>query len=416
MKRIKRVIKSLIRPLMEVWFSVPLVVLVMSRKLSGKVKNTYRSICFNSATAFAKMFSKFSQYYCKIELLPKYAKDVVECNLPTDTKENEWGIVIQGPVNEFTAETIRIYRKVFPKAVIIVSTWNYTDSKFAEELRGIADEVILNEPPKTNGFGNVNYHAKSSYEGMKRACELGIPYAVKTRTDKRFYAPMLFEYLKSLLEIFPVDESVRSQQKERIIVESGSMTRPYLLADQFYFGTSQDLMKFFDVPQDPRNFTGKTTPEWGRYIESSKKWIDTHKGRSRISNAVELYLTKSYIQRTSSGGYESTVKNFWEDIRKRFLIITEKALSEYFDKYDTRYVKFPIGAEWNIVQRDRDFPFTAFSSFPLIRGHLLYDSELENYYSNSIELFPMLGSFCSGYEHLDEVLKDLPLLKGDGQH
>ncbi|MBQ7543336.1 MAG: hypothetical protein IJT02_00140 [Synergistaceae bacterium] len=416
--RIKKFINATAIQIFSVWYSLPLMFVALARKL--RISKGERMLTYTSANAFTRVFSKFSRYYGLIEFLPKSAEDVTACNLLTDTKDREYAVVIQGPVlNGFTAESIRVYRKILPKAHIIVSTWKGTDGKLADELRELADDVLLNEPPETNGLLNVNYQAKSSYAGMKRASELGIPYAIKIRSDMRMYTPMVFEYMKSLIEAFPLDESVSQRQKERIIATSrgGAVARKYFIRDYFYFGATRDLLNFFDFPPDPVNYSGLTTEDIGLYLHSIKKWVDDN-GENLIHVSPEIQLTKSYLQRTTTGNCESTVKRFWEDVSKRFLIVSLSELRLYWDKYNAFRVNFwNMGQTWDGQPKtDEGRDFITPLCLSLIKGHLLYSSNLEEAHRYRIEPFHNLGTFCSGYEHIDEVLKDFPLLRGDGQH
>ena len=251
----------------------------------------------NFAFAFSDMSGKLSNDYCQIEFLPKYAEHVAPCTLPTDTKDKEYAIVLQGPVlNEFTAETVKIYRKIFPKAAIIASTWKSTDEKLSDELKTLADEVILSDPPEVPGVGNVNYQVKSSYAGIRRAHELGIPYAVKTRVDQRIYNPIMFEYMKSLLEAYPLDSKYSQWQKERIIaLQGGGIAEHYYISDYFYFGTTQDLLNFFDFPPDPATIARVSRPDM------LKRWNGNQGGPS-LCFRPEVELLKSYIMRFGGGG------------------------------------------------------------------------------------------------------------------
>ena len=417
MKSIKEFVKCLITIPAAVWYGLPLLCLVPAKLFRKFWRNSDRFITRILAVTFAKLFSRFSRYYCMIEFLPKKAEDITPCSLLTDTKNNEYAVVIQGPVNEFTAESVRVYRKIFPKAVIIVSTWVNTDERLAAELRGLADDVLLNEPPKTSGLLNVNYQAKSSYAGIRRAYELGIPYVMKTRSDQRIYTPLMFEYFKSLLEVFPLDGRYSQWQKERIITDSGShISKQYFIRDFFYFGTSQDLMNFFDFPPDPINYRGMTTEDWGKYLFSLKKWLDAD-GIGRIQISPEIQLTKSYIKRFGPEGCESTLKNFWEDVKGRFLMVSRSELRTFWDRAHTRHCLnfWNIGQTWDgHPEADADRYFITPLWLSLVKGHLLYDPKLEEAHKHDIEPFHNLGSFCNGYEFLDEVVKDIPLLRGDG--
>ena len=87
----------------------------------------------------------------------------------------------------------------------------------------------------------------------------------------------------------------------------------------------------------------------------------------------------------------------------------------YWDKYDATACNF-----WGISadiykshpESDEMMIFNTQMCAALIRGHILYEERFEEFCKNSVEPFPNLGSFCLGCEYLDELMKDLPFLKG----
>jgi len=188
----------------------------------------------------AKTIGNHTGSYCLLDFLPRTAEQVSLSVLPTDTEENEFAIVIQGPISEgFTPETVRIYKRLFPKAALIVSTWDDTDAVQLEDIEENA-VLLLNRMPEVVGMHNINCQCLSSRAGIREAQRIGARYVLKTRTDQRIYAPYALEYLKSLLEVFPLDGSARQWQKERIITLNGPIDTayaPYWIQDFFYFGT-----------------------------------------------------------------------------------------------------------------------------------------------------------------------------------
>lgn len=92
-------------------------------------------------------------------------------------------------------ETVKLYKKHFPENTkIIISTWNDENEKYLENFRLENVHVVLSEKPNYPGISNVNYQIESSKNGLKYAKEkLNCEYAIKTRTDQRFYATNIYE-------------------------------------------------------------------------------------------------------------------------------------------------------------------------------------------------------------------------------
>ena len=65
--------------------------------------------------------------------------------------DNKFAIIIQGPIeneDEFTLETVKIYKKIFPNTKIILSTWNTEKQSIIDKFKRENIEIILNEIPK----------------------------------------------------------------------------------------------------------------------------------------------------------------------------------------------------------------------------------------------------------------------------
>ena len=112
---------------------------------------------------------------------PKKSKHI---NIISTSKnlENEFAIILQGPIDNeenFTLETIRIYKKIFPNARIILSTW---ENENINQIRLIQKEnidLIQNKIPRNSGTGNINLQLKSTSAGIELAKSEGIKYTLK---------------------------------------------------------------------------------------------------------------------------------------------------------------------------------------------------------------------------------------------
>lgn len=215
-------------------------------------------------------------------LKPKYSDDVntVSANL---IKSGQLAVIIQGPLileNNFTIESIILYKKIFKDATIILSTWDDEDEKNISMARAHDAEVILNKKPETSGQyyhpsyniiltkggpGNVNLQLISTKNAILRAEEMDIAYCLKTRSDFRFYRHDLFDYFCCLMKAFPVEDATRQHQR---LITSSFITAKYRLYginDTMMFGDTRDMLAYWDVDLYEEGITP--------YIDPVKKQI-----------------------------------------------------------------------------------------------------------------------------------------------
>ena len=190
----------------------------------------------------------------------------LECSSDNANTYPRSAIVIQGPVAEeknFTLETIRIYKKYFPQAIIVLSTWNDTDPAVCENIRKENIEVLLNAKPTVAGYKNINFQIVSTSAGVRRAKQLGAEYMLKTRTDQRFYNPRLLYFLYKTIHAFPVFMA-GTRQKKRLIFSSASKRsqyRFYYASDMMMFGCTNDMDAYWHVSQVTSETMGSNAPE-----------------------------------------------------------------------------------------------------------------------------------------------------------
>ena len=165
-------------------------------------------------------------------------------------------IIFQGAIHPvWTKIACKSARKCFPKATIILSTWE------GSSVDGIEfDSVIFSKDPggfpyfaerKNSELNNVNRQILST----KRALSLvKTNYTLKTRTD--------FCITKnSLCEVFERANKLERRKdycisKARIITLTASdlnkrAPRPFNISDFFFFGLTCDIFDLFDIPLEP---------------------------------------------------------------------------------------------------------------------------------------------------------------------
>ncbi len=237
--------------------------------------------------------------------------------------EKKLAIVIQGPVlktNDFTLETVKLYRKHFAEAIIILSTWKEENQETIKEFDDLGIEVLLNEKPSYFGVSNINLQIVSSGNGVKHACELGAEYAMKTRTDQRFYAPNIDEFLYNITETFPVN---CSKQKKRIVGISFNTFkyRMYGLSDMFTYGHIDDMVLYWNPDLDQRRFDEEY---WAKKASS----LRTH-ARARI---CEVYLSTEFLARVGRE-LKWSLRDSWAAFADHFCVIDKEQIDFFCPKY-----------------------------------------------------------------------------------
>lgn len=161
-------------------------------------------------------------------------------------------IVIQGQIayaNNYTVETFKFYRSIYPNAPIVVSTWKgeATDA-FRQECKNNSIVLLENDLPSPQGPGHINCQLKSSFQGAKYVQEnTSAKFVLKTRTDQRINRFDFLVYFKNLLETFPPKDQKLCR---RIIFLSSLATKtiPFYFYDFLSFGHISDISKLYGIP------------------------------------------------------------------------------------------------------------------------------------------------------------------------
>ncbi|MFH1427398.1 MAG: WavE lipopolysaccharide synthesis family protein [Patescibacteria group bacterium] len=276
------------------------------------------------------LFRNRKKHFITFHTRPKQAANVGVwsdelINLP------KFAIVIQGPIlkdDDFTLETVKIYKKIFNQAIIIVSTWDTEDLDYINKIRQENIEVILNKEPEFSGPSHINFQIISASAGVRKAAELGAEYVLKTRTDQRIYAINVLEFLHSLVKTFPLSKNYK--QKERLITTSLNTFkyRMYSPSDMFSFGSIEDMLKYWGPELDLRkglNTSYQTAREFAKL---------------RI---CEAYLLTEYLKNIGRE-INWTLQDSWQVLADHFCVIDQHSLDLYWYKYERqkeyRYLKY----------------------------------------------------------------------------
>lgn len=240
-------------------------------------------------------------------------------------------IVIQGPIvkeNDFTLETCKIYKKIFNNSeTIILSTWDTEDKKYLKNFESIGVKVLLSKAPDFAGRTNLNYQILSTMKGLEEGEKLGCEYAIKTRTDQRFYSTNLSRDLFNLLKIYPPSPNYNMHSRLVALSFNSFKYRYYGISDMFLFGNTQDMLKYWNSPLDTKKYeeykTIKQKDLWQQYCS-------------------ETYIASHFLKNIGVTP-EFTLKHTWKIYKDLFIFIDKEILDMYWPKYtnlDSRWRLF----------------------------------------------------------------------------
>ena len=266
-----------------------------------------------------------NRYYRTTYLRPKYACDV-RVNEQDFCFGKKVAIIIQGAIkheDDFTLESVKLYRKLYPNSFVIISTWSEEPHEYLRKIEALEAKVIQNEKPLNPGHGSINYQLKTTKAAIDLAVEKGCEYILKTRTDQRIYGEGNLSYLMQILWENPLH--IETKAKGRLITcNNGCFSgRLYNISDMVLFGYSEDILAYYSCSEDIRN---------NPIIDPGNDMVMYSQKRPG-----EIYFSSNYIEYL---GFELqwTEADSLYYIKELFLIIDNEALDWYWPKYtDSEY-------------------------------------------------------------------------------
>ncbi len=267
-------------------------------------------------------------------------------------------VLVQGDVQgkeKFTFNSVYMYRKFFPNAQIILSTWKIDDLlRLNFEREGI--KVVTSEPISHSGVGNVNLQIQTTRAGLSNLDD-SIEFVLKTRTDMRIYDVLALDYLSSIFSQY----GTAGNQTKILVPSFNSMKfRCYSASDQIQYSSKDRLIEFWDcdfmtkdrniVDNNPGEYPGVSRPNWAR---------------NGIQFAEEYLITQDLMKKGISPDY-SLIQSL-NVIRDYFVIVNENNLDLVWAKNSKRELsnrsRFQISDlglismqdwEWIELYRDSD--------------------------------------------------------------
>ena len=247
-------------------------------------------------------------------------------NINFKNNSKNTAIIIQGPIKnyeKFVIETIKTYLRIFPEALIILSTWDdEVDKYFLNQIKYLDNfHLILNKKPLTKY--NVNLQIISTSNAIDYAIKSNIKFSLKTRTDCRIYNPYSLIYLRSLLETFNLDKSNFKYNRVLSCSIDSRIYRVYGLSDICLFSETKDLSKYFINES---------------YEESIKKLNLNIQSPIINETAVinEIFLCSRYISNLNLD-LEWTLDDWWKKCREIFCVFDRSSIDLFWYKYHWQY-------------------------------------------------------------------------------
>ena len=289
------------------------------RLISNKVTVSKKSLsdCVHSF----KVPLFLSDYFYYFRKLPAFSFDYA---LHSDRYTSEkTAIVMQGPLMldyRFTYETLAIYQKTIlnnnPNVVLILSTWENEDAHEIECIKGLGVEVVQS-PDVGFSWGNLNRQITSTMAGLKRANELGCKYVIKTRTDQRFYAPNIIEFLFNILKTFPLDKTAKCVKNRLVSLSFNSFkNRLYGVSDMFLFGALDDVTRYWNVPLNAY----QPKPEDKTPFEDFKE------------SCAETFVCRHFLQGLGEA-VSDDIRHTYEMYAKYFCFVDKETVEMFWPKY-----------------------------------------------------------------------------------
>jgi len=243
---------------------------------------------------------------------------------------SSFAIVVQGKIggaDSFEIESIYLYRRLFPKATIVLSTWKDAPADQVEKLREDGVHVLVNDYPSYAGFGNFNLQMKTSRQGLLLAKKLGFKFAIKVRSDQRITSIHAIDYMRSYLHRTPLTSGKSLQNARLGFISLDSFAfRVYGLSDMLQFGDIDDLLTYWNGEEDLR--------------VASELNLAGNLREYNASVICEVRLFSNFLA-VNSWDLKWTLEDYWNALAECCIIIDSKSIDLFWPKYSILENKWP---------------------------------------------------------------------------
>lgn len=306
-----------------------------------------------------RLYGKLAERFCFAANMDSGVEDYVTLHVrPKETFRreprilqddgNDAAILVQGQIvrdGRFTINTLARYRKMFPNAPIVMSTWASEKAEDLEEIEALGVQMVLCDPPPMSGFLNFNLQRETTIQGLKAVSSLGVSQVLKTRSDQRIYDNHALAFLQALLIRFPAGKGEKSRGRVFVLNTTSLSNVPFHVCDMLQFGYVGDVVNFWNAPAHVENM-GR-----GRFEAELE-------GRQKLSELIartptnpEVWLGRSYAALLyGSDALGSPKETYLRLIREAIGIIDQSQLDLLWPKYNAYEVPADYQTPW-IMER-----------------------------------------------------------------
>jgi hypothetical protein len=241
-------------------------------------------------------------------------------------------IILQGRCTDKTSLIVEKFRRVAPKAELIVSSWPGTDYVAPAGVRFVTSADPGTFPISVDGKvvhnDNLNRQVVSTATGLDAASR---KFALKWRADFDFDEARMREFLSRYLQ-----QLLSSSNEQKIVVSSVTTANPFAMvglvfhvSDWFYLGKASALKRYLlDRPVDPAGETGNISSSglkargfpFGKF--TAEQWMLMPLTRAFIGGELPSYNARSYRSK------------FLALVRRHLIVVDPSEIGLVTGKYD----------------------------------------------------------------------------------
>lgn len=238
-----------------------------------------------------------------------------------DEADDTCAIVMQGPVierDEMTFQTLSLYRQTMPNAQLILSTWNDIPDQTRQRIEALGVVVVTGEKPKHFGPHNLNLQITSTFNGLRKAKELGCRYAMKTRADSRIHVADVDQFCLDLIRQYALGD-VEGQSARILVTDFATrLYVPYHPSDMLMFGMTDDLLSYWAPELCGPEMTFQVCDQFDEMLQQA---------------TPEIVLCRNYLNRIGVS-LDETLEQWWQILADRFVVIDRDMIDLFWPKYN----------------------------------------------------------------------------------
>jgi len=282
-----------------------------------------------------KLFTPFADI--KISLIPKNYK-YLERSKNIKLKKANWAIIIQGPVLnskhlKYLLNNLNVLRDNFPKARVIISTYEQYESLIYKIPKSFYDELILIDENKFSS--NFERQVASTHFGINAARKYKIKFILKMRTDQIMYHPGSLDIFEAMIKTY---KNSAGKGKNSLVASSYNswLYRPFGVSEMLMAGYFNDMKKYWEYDDQIRNFKLK--------FDKPPKWLTGN------NFYYESFLAVKYLARNNFKFTSDFFKDTVEMYREYFIIVDSMMINQNWFKRN------PVWSGNSIVKSGYNLP------------------------------------------------------------